>query len=738
MGRFTPQINMPPLSDLDDLEYHYSTDENIKDNVFIPAMKRATSVDRAIGYFTSQGLWQVKQGLEHLIKNGGKMRIITSHDLNQDDINLISHAYEVDSPAPSLVEESLQTKLIEFQKEHECKESLALLGYMIATDRLEIKIAIPKTLGIYHEKGVYFRDEDNNLLCGTGSGNETHGGHLTNFEGYSFHWTWGRFSGDEWHRKMVEKMPEKFEKKWNHESDSLYVYKFPEAVTKNIFKIAEESPEVFEKYDLPLPDNWPSKDQNTPFPRGYQAKSVNAWLNNKNKGLFEMATGTGKTYTGLFAVSAAMHGLKGGEATAEEISKTVQGNQDKKGVAMFVLAPYLHMIEDWKKDCEKFGFNVFSTIDNNWQERMKFLGNSCSNKPTAFIVLYETFRSKANQNLFKRSIKQVKENTGVSILLADEVHNLGAKEQLKNDLSYFDYRLGLSATPQRRDVEGTEHILNQIGPVLEDATFTLKQAIDGIVDEVTGKRITFLCPYNYYIESCGFTDEEQEDYDDLATRISNAVAGSKNKKKIISNENEDSALGRLFGERNRLIGRAENKISLLKKSLYKLKNNLGKEEFKHILIYCPENEDVYSEIKKIVLELGCEIAEILGESPLKERRVTLKLFGKGEIPILLAKKCLNEGINIPQAKYAYIMQSTANEMEYIQRRGRVLRKHEGKERAYITDYLVLPPARFSGHGPSSTLNLVNRELLRAQEFAECAYNAGVAESAINKIREKYR
>ena len=315
------------------------------------------------------------------------------------------------------------------------------------------------------------------------------------------------------------------------------------------------------------------------------------------------------------------------------------------------------------------------------------------------------------------------------MLLADEVHRLGAKECRRHQLDYFSYKLGLSATPERKyDAEGTQHILGEVGEILEGATVTIRQAIEGIPNS-RGFTTTYLCPYNYFIKTCKFLEEEHEEYNEIVRKIGLAFGGSRDK-----SDDQGGGLGSLLGARNRLIGRAAGKVQLLRTDLLALREELGA-DFQHILIYCAEDAEQFGLCKEIMRELGVPIAHILGTDSVEKRSYALQDFASGAYPILLAKKCLNEGINIPQARHAFILQSTTNEMEFVQRRGRVLRKCAGKTHANVTDYLVLPSTGEINH--SYDLKLIERELTRAMEFAQDARNSAEGYAIINKLKDRY-
>lgn len=708
---------MEKLNDLH-FEGFYRSNENIKDNVFVPAMSRAVRVDRAIGYFSSQGLWELRQGLRQLVINEGRMRIITSPNLSAEDTEAIANAYSDTTLTKQIFLNSLKVTIEKLSETNTGQESLAILGHMIKAGLVDIKVAHYRT-GLYHEKKAIFRNGAD-VMVAVGSGNETRGGHVNNFESYSIDYSW-KENAD---KSKIKKIVDSFEADWLNETEGLAVFDFPDAIAERIIKISDRFPQaVITKEGLSCPPNAcsDSNDKFVPSAYPYQLSAVNEWVEANMKGIFKMATGTGKTFTGLFAATAAMHNC-GQVVSSDSLSDLVRKNRDQKNFLLVVLAPYIHMLSDWQEECEKFGFEVLHSGMPEWKEDLSYLDPD-SERPKALVMPYETFRMPQTQKRLKNLRFKHK------MLLVDEVHRLGARECRSHHLDYFAFKLGLSATPERKyDPEGTQHIVEEVGKILEGASVTLKNAIDGLPNS-RGFTTKYLCPYNYYIRTCEFLEEEHEEYNEIVRKIGLAVGNSKDQ-----SDDQGGSLGALLGARNRLIGRAAGKVHLLRKDLTALKTELGP-DFRHILIYCAEDAEQFNECKGILKDLGVPIAHILGTDSVESRAHALEEFASGTYPILLAKKCLNEGINVPQAKHAYILQSTTNEMEFVQRRGRVLRKYPGKEWANVTDYLVLPSSGSMSH--SYDQKLIERELTRALEFAQDARNSAEGYVTIENLREKY-
>jgi superfamily II DNA or RNA helicase len=82
-------------------------------------------------------------------------------------------------------------------------------------------------------------------------------------------------------------------------------------------------------------------------------------------------------------------------------------------------------------------------------------------------------------------------------------------------------------------------------------------------------------------------------------------------------------------------------------------------------------------------------------------------------------KVLDEGLDIPATSTAYLLASSAVRREWVQRRGRVLRKAPGKSLARLHDFFVVPPSLAERGGRS----ILRSELARADEFCRLAENA---------------
>jgi superfamily II DNA or RNA helicase len=322
--------------------------------------------------------------------------------------------------------------------------------------------------------------------------------------------------------------------------------------------------------------------------------------------------------------------------------------------------------------------------------------------------------------------------------MVDEAHNFGA-ERLSNLLSErYTYRLALSATLERHnDEDGTERLYSFFGEKCID--YPLERAIEE-------KKLT---KYKYYPIPTTLSEPELAEYSQLSYEISKCVIFGKDGKRKLNEKGKRLAL-----KRARLVGGATDKITKLEEYIKPYLHD------KHILVYCgattilPDNQD-YSDtpdedIRQIDAvtdllgnRLGMNVAQFTSREDVQKREILKREFADGvTMQALVAIKCLDEGVNIPKIKTAFILASTTNPKEYIQRRGRVLRLAEGKEFAEIYDFIALPRPLDEVHSLTEEqrkreLTLVKNELSRAEEFARLAINMVHAEQIIRQVKEAY-
>lgn len=707
-------------------EYRTST-ANMACDFYAPILKDAIKYDRAVGFFSSTSLIHIADGLIPFIKNGGNIRLIASPILNEDDISAIKEGYR---KREEVIKDALKRELFE-PESFEKGKRLNLLANLIADGRLDIKIALTENkanYGIYHEKMGIFQDGYGNEIAFSGSMNETITAMAINYESIDVFCSWK----NEENKERVKSKVDAFELIWENREPNVTTWDFPEIKQSILEKYKRERIE----YEKLTSEDYQAEEDieeetieeifGARLPKGfklheYQEEAIDRWQELGFKGIFDMATGTGKTYTGLGAVA-----------------KLSEYLNDK--LAVIIVCPYQHLVEQWKEDIELFGMDPivgYGAIPaKEWKKRLEDAVRDQKLKVKrreffCFVTTNATFSGEYVQ-------EQIRKIRGNVMLLVDEAHNFGS-ENLRHLLNEnFEYRLALSATLNRHgDEEGTQALIDYFGDKCIE--YTLDRAIDE-------KKLT---PYKYYPIVVSLSEQELKIYDDLSRQIAKCVVNGKKGNLTLSERGKKLAL-----KRARIVAGAISKIAALEEYI------VPYVEDKHILIYCgatkvlDENReftDVDDEdMRQIDLvtdllgnKLSMKVSQFTSKEKVEERGILKSEFAKGDnLQALIAIKCLDEGVNIPKIKVAFILASTTNPKEYIQRRGRVLRLAEGKKYAEIYDFITLP--RPLDEVPSLTeeqmkreITLVKNELCRAEEFARIAINRMSASVLIEDIIEAY-
>ena len=464
------------------LQYEYRSDgANLVKDFYTPCLRNATQYYRAVAYFTSNGLALNVQGLSTFIRHGGQMRLVTGPKLMSDDIEAIQRGYE------AKVQNLDSSFDCDFEKVS--YDRSMLLTWLIAHDHLDIKIACPSDSNaayphaIYHEKTGVFLDDNNNAIAFSGSSNETVGGLLNNFESIDVHWSW-----DDTQERVQQKV-DNFQRLWDNNTDKLEIIDFLNAAAENllIHQTVYET-EQTEKTDKPeiIEQAIPYLPKDIVL-REYQSEAIDAWFKNGCRGLWEMATGTGKTITALSALA--------------------KLREEKEHLFVVIACPYQHLVDQWYEEAVRFGFEPIRAYKSSktWVSQVSNalgLHNWRVSKAVCIITTHTTFIG----NNMQKFLSNMKNST---VLVADEVHHLGAKRSREKLVEVFNYRLGLSATPNRWfDDVGTEMLKAYFGETIYE--YPLDKAI----------REGYLCPYYYYPHLVELTDEEFEEYELLTDRIS--------------------------------------------------------------------------------------------------------------------------------------------------------------------------------------------------------------------------
>lgn len=654
-----------------DIKFKYDSDkDNLVEEFYIPVLSNSIEYYRMSGYFSSSSLAISARGIADFIINGGKMKLLCNAQLTKEDYEIIEETRQnsVDYIQCRFLED-LHSIEDEFIKDH-----VKALGWMLANGFLEIKIAIPKDKkGIFHSKVGILRDNENNLVSFSGSDNETAAGWLYNIEEFKVFRSWD--SGEE---KYVKSDVDTFNDYWNGVTERTDIIDLPSAVRDELIEFAPVS-----RKELVVISRKTRKPINL---REYQEDAIDSWFNHDCRGLFEMATGTGKTITSLSAF------------------KQLSSTKDK--LVTVIACPQLHLIDQWIKDVENFhsGKILKASSKEKWKDKVSALARDFYMDLEDHVVIMTTHDTLASDYFIKK-IKKIKSD---KLLIVDEVHGIGSSKRLKGLIEDYNYRLGLSATPKRWfDEEGTQAIYDYFGDVVFE--FDIERALTDFNPD-TGKH--YLTPYYYYPIIVDLTNEEYSKYKELSKKIAKALARKKN-------NNEKISLSALCNERQKVINNAENKYEEFRKLLRE------HEGIDKLIVYCSDRQiDRVQEIlieENVIPQHRFTHKESSGKTQkelFSQREKILYNFEKGNYKALVAIKCLDEGVDVPVAENAIILSSTSNPREHVQRRGRILRNAPGKDHATIYDFLVFPKEK-----TESGSKIMKKEIDRYREFANLAINS---------------
>lgn len=642
------------------------------------------------------------------------MKLIVCPKLSKNDVEIIEKA---EKDPQDFISKKMLDELEKF--EDECiRDHVYALGWMVANKKIEIRVAIiidsksnllnyekSEKSGIFHQKVGILKDNQGNTISFSGSINESAKGWLENIEEFKVFRNWEHGEND-----YVKEDSLKFEIFWNNQSRRVNTLKIPNAVEKRLIEIA---PTDISKINL---NHWYEKIK---FKKKkislfeYQKEAVESWIQNEYKGIFEMATGTGKTFTALGCLDESI--------------------KSEQMFAAIITCPYNHLIQQWKREIDKFGIEYGDIIiADSTNPRWKKVLSGClidislgyKNK-ILILTTHDTFSS----NDF---VKIIQNNKGESdlFLIADEVHGLGAEERRKGLIDDYNRRLGLSATPKRWfDDTGTSLLYDYFDDVVYE--FGLEEAI---YSEKPGTGESYLTPYRYLPKFVSLTSYELEEY------IEKTKAIIMNLNKAKKDEEKEKYLENLLFKRADIIKNAAEKYSVINEILDEINSDIN-----WTIIYCsPQQIDNVMKVinkKKLIahrftMEEG--VTPQKKYSGLSQRDFILEKFAERKYQILVAMKCLDEGVDIPPARNAIFLASSSNPREYIQRLGRVIRRFKDKKEASIYDVIVIPSFK---ELPPELIKIewkiLEKELTRYYEIAKIAINRVEAMTLVFDIKNTY-
>lgn len=690
----------------------YNTDtDNVLGDFYLPVLREAISYDRITGFFTSSSLIITGKHFLQMIESNGLIRMLTCPRLSSDDINILNNSLE--KPEDFLVEN--MKKELDDNSFDDFQLYKKLFGHLIASKKLIIKIVFVKNndgsfmdaeevdhSSIFHQKVGIIRDRDGNVLSFSGSINESVSAWYDNIEEFKVFKSWEAGS-----LQFVKTDVLKFENFWQNKGKRTVTMNLPEAIQHNLIEETKNESldsvvkKLKKKLSTELNNSITMKKEISLFE--HQKKCMEEWIEKDFKMMFSLATGTGKTRTALAC-----------------LSKII--NDSKKPVLVVISVPQNVLAKQWINETNALEISTDSQMiadgtnvhyEKQLREIVGYLNYGIINNAIVFAV-HDTVCS----NKFISIINSVNDEKVDMLFIGDEVHALGSSIRRKALLDKYKYRIGLSATPTRWfDEEGTDSLIDYFGNQVFE--FGIDKALNTI-NPITNR--TILCSYNYIPIKVMLTENETDKYKYYTDKIRKLVL-KKDKTK-----DENQRLENLIRSRSNIIKQANNKFEMLEK----LVDRIGADKLRNTIIFT--SPDKIASVVNMLTGKGVKTSAFTQkQSNIKkkkygnksEREIILEYFKLGKIQVLVAIKCLDEGIDIPTADTAILMSSTTNPREYIQRIGRVIRQYPKKKYANIYDFFCISSDN------EISKDIQKKESIRFNYIAENAINAY---DALKKLR----
>ncbi|MES9811346.1 MAG: DEAD/DEAH box helicase family protein [Candidatus Thiodiazotropha sp.] len=674
------------LRDLNLKQAYHKPEDDIAREFYLPCLANARHYDRAVGFFSSAVYALAWSSLREFVSNEGKIRLICSPVLSEADSNALYEGYSARAEAE-------QSDLItaEFRRllcTSNTIKPARVLAALVALGIVDIQIAWVgteadgKSRRLFHDKVGIFQDKSGGVVVFKGSMNETWAGLSLdgNLESVDVFLSW---SSDR-ERERVEDEQEYFERLWDGQFPGVVVHPLPEVARNEIISAADVKhwEELVDEIciEINAGERWaPANPNDFRKPRPHQVAALDAWEERGRRGIFKHATGSGKTFTALCAIDDSI----------------------TRGEVPIVLVPSDLLLKQWEEELRKMfgplGLRLLICGGGNSKWRTQSLLRQWSRRslPGGPRIILSTVQT-ASSDAFLSLCTQ-----GAHIfLVADEVHRLGARDAQNILTLETGPRLGLSATPERAgDPQGTDAIFNYFEGIVPPP-FTLGDAISSGA----------LTPYAYHIHRVQLTEKEQEEWSEQTAAIKTLYA------RIQGGGETDQRLNDLLKnkliQRSRIVKSAQEKVEAAVRITTKHYRRGSR-----WIVYCDDQEQLNEVLIALRNELGSDVYEY-HTGMMGDRTKTLGLFDQAG-GIVVSIRCLDEGVDIPSVDTALILASSRNPREYVQRRGRVLRRYDGKSLARVHDVLVTP--RIDPEEPVDT-SIIEGEIARAIEFGKSALN----------------
>ncbi len=670
-----------------------STTSNIINDFYLPVLGNSVSYKRAVGYFSSSIMVDYILGLKNFVDNNGKIQLIISPFVSIEDAKSFFTASDKDAYVSSNLND-----IFDHYKEYSKRSFLAakLMVALIKEGFLEIQVAVPTDLdGLFHEKISIFTDSKGNKIATDGSNNETTTAVTHNIESFNVFCSWIDGQSD-----YVDDHEIDFDTYWENEDPMIDIMSLKKALLTDKlidFNTNESIKELYMRIEEG--DSKPVYE----FPINlypFQKTAVDKWMIDK-RGIFKFATGTGKTKTAIRLI--------------------YELREKLNFLFVIIVVPDMTLVNQWSYELLSAGYSSLKCFSDNpkWNITFKdFVDEFKMNliKLPIVVVTKDSF----SDSKFISEMSKLKENV---LFIADECHRLGTDNLIAKLPRHIMFRLGLSATPEVYFSESRTHrLFDYFGGII--AEYDIEQAI----------RSGYLVGYNYIPVIVTLNEDEKTKYIELTRKIVKLL-GFDDESKIVELTPEAELL--LFS-RARIVYGAEDKLKKLE-SLICNPNLLN-----HLLIYCgatsisqstdyeEQNQSLtqLQSVNQMLIQRGINAAQYTQSENGDVRQISIESFKNGLLSTLVAIKCLDEGVNIPEIQNAIILASSGNPREFVQRRGRLLRTCENKLFSNIYDMICLVDDHlFDGNN--------RKEIKRLYEFSRLALNKNDVFSDFNSYIQKY-
>lgn len=651
------------LTDLSLKSHYRSGRDSLLDDFYIPCLQESVNFDRAVGYFSSALYQAVGLAFSDFVKRDGHVRLICSPELSIGDYEAIKSGR---AQASSLAQESVRQELESLLRRPESVPATRLLASLVAANVIEIQIAFSENpKGLFHDKIGIFEDSEGKKVAFSGSANESFRAWGLNHESFSVFCSWD----NEVDLMRAREISEFFRSVWTGREPGIEIATIDEITKEQLRSVAYDDLDFgIEQVRSCL--NPSSQMGQVKELLEHQLLVLEDWEARGHRGIISFATGAGKTI-------AAIEGIK---------------RWNREGGTAIVLVPGRDLHVQWMRELAS-QYPEATVLPagaghrkSDWMDLLSIFTSAEQEVSLPKVVL-------ATNSIFAGDDFQNRLRAGEHLLVvSDEVHRAGSPKVLAALENVFcGGALGLSATYERQyDEDGSERILKYFGETLSP--------VIGIAEALA---LGLLVPYDYRLHEVGLDFDEEHRYEKLTAKISRAAARN------AGGDEDNQVVQMLLIERSRILKQARQKIPV---AVEVLRDQY--EDGQRWLVYCDDTVQL-EDLTAKCLELNLPVMEFHSNMESEREAVIRSLSGRGGI--VIAIRCLDEGIDIPVADHALILASSTVEREYIQRRGRVLRAAPGttKVSAEIHDLILVD--EYGGA-------LTRGEAVRALEFARLARN----------------